>query len=172
MDVAQVLQRSEMVRRIADEITLYVSELGSDGRLIDLQLDELMRGVIEEEESVIRDYSPDTQGEGRAQRALAALDEDGLMQPMNVAQALGYPLGHPGFDRALAPRGYRMLRRVPRLPANVVDNLVARFRSLQNMLHATKGQLDEVEGVGPARAQAIYDGLHRISEALIIDRYM
>jgi hypothetical protein len=53
-----VVQRLEMVRRIADEIAGYVVELGVDGRLLALQLDELMAGVDADRTLVVRDYLP------------------------------------------------------------------------------------------------------------------
>ena len=172
LDVVQLLQRSEMVQRIAREIDFYISELGVDGRLLDLQMDELMGGVPEQKESVIRDYMPRDLTVQKVQAALTALDEEELLQPVSIAQALGYPVAQFGLDKPLAPRGYRMLKRIPRLPNSVADNLVKKFKSLQNLMHASLPMLDEVDGVGPARAQAIHEGLHRISEALIIDRYM
>ena len=61
-DVCAVAQRLEMVRRIADEIEGYVVELGTDGRLLTLQLDELIAGVGEDRELIARDYLPATTG--------------------------------------------------------------------------------------------------------------
>src|ERR1700719_2804634 len=55
-DVVTVLQRAEMVRRIAEEIEGYIVELGVDGRLILLQLEELMGGVEDDRRAVIHDY--------------------------------------------------------------------------------------------------------------------
>ncbi len=172
LDVVQLLQRSEMVQRIAAEIDLYISELGVDGRIVDLQMDELMGGVLEQKQSVIRDYMPRDASVEKVEQALASLDEDELLQPLNIAQAIGYPVTQFGLDKPLAPRGYRMLKRIPRLPNSVAANLVKKFKSLQNLMHASLEMLNEVDGVGPARAQAIHEGLHRISEALIIDRYL
>src|SRR5436309_3552859 len=61
-DAMAVSQRLEMVRRISDEIEGYVVELGTDGRLLQLQLEELMAGVEAERELVVRDYMPITTG--------------------------------------------------------------------------------------------------------------
>lgn len=57
-DLTAVAQRLEMVRRIATEIAEYVVELGTDGRLLALQLEELIAGVEPERELVVRDYVP------------------------------------------------------------------------------------------------------------------
>src|SRR5438876_10431429 len=55
-DVVTVLQRTEMVRRIAEEVEGYIVELGVDGRLVRLQLEELMGGVEEDRRLVAKDY--------------------------------------------------------------------------------------------------------------------
>ncbi len=171
-DVIVVVQRAEMVRRIADEIEAYVAELGTDGRLLGLQLDELMSSVEDERLLVVRDYQRD-----RRRRLDTILDDLGeipaerLLDPRTVATALGYGELEDGFDIPVAPRGYRLLSHVPRLPERAVDRLVARFGSLQRLMNATVPDLDAVEGIGATRARAIKDGLARLAESSTGDRY-
>src|SRR5690242_7371088 len=109
-DVAVVAQRLEMVTRIAAEIEDYVLELGTDGRLLSLQLEELVTGVDQERELVVRDYLPSGR-KARTPEALLALLESlsptDLVDPLAVAKALA--LGEH-LDGAVAPRGYRLLR--------------------------------------------------------------
>src|SRR5437660_81905 len=62
-DVVTVLQRAEMVRRIAEEVDSYIVELGVDGRLVLLQLEELMGGVEDDRRQVIKDYIDDPEAE-------------------------------------------------------------------------------------------------------------
>jgi diadenylate cyclase len=71
----------------------------------------------------------------------------------------------------LSPRGYRLLSKVPRLPENVINRIVDRYGSLQKIMRATIDDLDEVEGVGETRARAIKEGLSRLAETSILDRY-
>ncbi|MDP9406195.1 MAG: DNA integrity scanning diadenylate cyclase DisA [Actinomycetota bacterium] len=171
-DVLAVIQRAEMVRRIADEIELYVAELGSDGRLLQLQLDELMHLVEQERTLVVRDYQPD-----RRRRVDTILAELGtvpagrLLDVSTLAAALGYGDVSNGFDEAVAPRGYRLLSRIPRLPERTVDRLVARFASLQRLMNASLADLDEVEGIGETRARSIKQGLLRLADAATLERY-
>lgn len=174
-DVASVAQRMEMVRRIAGEISGYVVELGSDGRLLSLQLDELVSGVENERVFVVRDYLP--AGGGRKARrleaALAELDGLGstdLLDLGRVATALGHPADN--LDLSLSPRGYRLLARVPRLPDVVVDRLVDHFGSLQRLLAASIDDLQAVEGVGETRARSVREGLSRLAESSILERYV
>jgi diadenylate cyclase len=173
-DATSVSQRLEMVRRIADEISSYVVELGTDGRLLALQMEELLAGVDSDRELVVRDYLP----AGRRNRTPEqALDELGqlsateLLDPLTVARALGYPASLETMDVTVSPRGYRLLSRVPRLPAAVLTRIVEHFGGLQKVLAATVDELQNVEGVGDARARTIREALSRLADASIIERY-
>jgi diadenylate cyclase len=173
-DVAAVAQRLEMVSRIAAEIDQYVLELGTDGRLLALQLEELISGVDAERELVIRDYMPS----GRRGRAvstvlsdLSQIDSSELVDLTSVATALRIGAGD-SLDHPLAPRGYRLLARVPRLPATVVDRLIDHFGTLQKLLAASIDDLQTVEGVGDLRARGVRDGLSRLAESSILERYV
>ncbi|HET6214705.1 MAG TPA: DNA integrity scanning diadenylate cyclase DisA [Micromonosporaceae bacterium] len=174
-DAVAVVQRLEMVRRIADEIAGYVVELGTDGRLLALQLDELMAGVDADRTLVIRDYLPS----GRKGRGLEDSLEDldrlsatDLIDLVAVGKALGYPGTTDALDAAVSPRGFRLLAKVPRLPGTVVDRLVDHFGSLQRLLGATVEDLQAVDGVGDARARGVREGLSRLAEASILERYV
>ena len=171
-DVLLVLQRAEMVRRIADEIEAYVAELGSDGRLLQLQLNELMHQVHNERVLVVRDYQPDRRR--KVETILADLDEippEKLLDLTTLGHALGQAASDDGYDELVAPRGYRLLSRVPRLPERMVERLVGKFGSLQRLMNATLEELDDVEGIGETRARSIKEGLTRLAESLTLERY-
>jgi len=172
-DVATVLQRAEMVRRIAEEIEGYVVELGTDGRLVMLQLEELMGGVEDDRRLVAKDYyqsTPDTELV-TVMESLATLDDELLLDPYAVAGVLNLGTG-VGIDNALQPRGFRLLHKIPRLPEIVSDHVVNRFANLQKIMRAGLSDLTEVEGVGEARARAIKEGLSRLAETSILERYV
>jgi diadenylate cyclase len=174
-DAIAVVQRAEMVRRIADEIEGYVIELGTDGRLLALQLDELMAGVDHDRSLVIRDYLPSARRLRTLEEAVADLDQlsaNELIDLGAVAKAMGYPSTVDALDAAVSPRGFRLLTKVPRLPAAVVDRLVEHFSGLQPLLSATVEDLQAVEGVGDARARGVREGLSRLAEASILERYV
>jgi len=173
-DVAVVAQRLEMVTRIAREIEDYVLELGSDGRLLSLQLEELVTGVDVERELVIRDYVSN-QRRGPGPEALLgrleALGATELVDPASAARALGLGATEH-LDGAVAPRGYRLLAKVPRLPVSVVDRLVDHFGTLQKLLAAGVDDLQAVDGVGELRARSVREGLSRLAESTILERYV
>jgi len=175
-DAMAVSQRLEMVRRIATEIEGYVVELGTDGRLLSLQLDELMAGVDAERELVVRDYVVST---GRRTRSLAealealdALSAGELLDLSAVARAVGFRADVEALETAVSPRGYRLLAKVPRLPGLVVDRLVEHFGGLQKLLAAGIDDLQVVEGVGETRARSVREGLSRLAESSILERYV
>lgn len=171
-DVAEMMQRAEMVRRIADEIEGYVIELGTDGRLVQLQLEELTGGVIDDLRLVCRDYfieSPDwvlravTEGLGR-------LDDDELLDLRAVASVL-HLQADSELDSSLTPRGYRLLGKIPRLAPDLAERVVQRFGSLAKIMRASIADLVEVDGIGDVRARTIKDGLSRLAETSILERY-
>jgi diadenylate cyclase len=173
-DAAIVSQRLEMVRRIADEVAGQVVELGTDGRLLALQLEELMAGVDADRELIARDYVPS----GRRARTPAAVLTDmaelsalDLLDLTQVARAMGLPSTPEGQESAISPRGYRLLARVPRIPPTILDRVVEHFGGLQKLLAASVEDLQVVDGVGEARARTVREGISRLAEVSIIDRF-
>ncbi|BDO43576.1 DNA integrity scanning protein DisA [Cellulomonas sp. NTE-D12] len=172
-DVSAVVQRLEMVRRISEEIDGYVVELGSDGRLLALQLDELIAGAGADRALVIRDYVDTSRRDvDQVLAALADLTSTELLDLAHIARVLGLPGSTDTLDGAVGPRGYRLLSRVPRLPSTVVDRLVAHFGGLQKLLAAGVDDLMSVDGVGEQRARSVREGLSRLAESSILERYV
>ncbi len=170
-DVVTVLQRAEMVRRIAEEIEGYVVELGTDGRLVLLQLEELMAGVEDERRQVVRDYMPeyDPAEADDLVVQLAGLETERVLDPSVVVPLLrGERLD---LESGLQPRGFRLLSRIPRIPEATVAALVGRFGSLQKVMRCELSDLEAVPGVDAGSARTIKDGLNRLAETSIFDRY-
>ena len=173
-DVAVVAQRLEMVRRIADEVTGQVVELGTDGRLLALQLEELMAGVDADRDLIARDYLPTGRRSRTAEQVLTDLQElsqTDLLDLTQVARAMGLPSTAEGLDSAASPRGHRLLARVPRMPGAILDRVVEHFGGLQKLLAASAEDLQVVDGVGETRARAVREAISRLAEVSIIDRY-
>lgn len=174
-DAVAVMQRMEMVHRIADEVEVHLVELGTDGRLLALQLEELMAGLTAERELIVRDYLPPVRRPRNLPSVLADLAEQSpsdLLDLGELARALGFPASTDLLDAAVSPRGYRLLAKVPRLPSAVQDRLVEHFGSLQKLLAAGVDELLAVEGVGETRARSVREGLSRLAESSILERYV
>jgi len=170
-DAVTCIQRAQLVNRIAREVERYVVELGSEGRLVSMQLSELMVDVADEGILAIRDYSLDPNH--KAEEIAAMLEQwsnEDLLDLSLIARAIGYGANAGNLDTPVTPRGYRLLHKIPRLPANVIDNLVAKFRTLPEILEASIDELDSVEGIGEIRARNIKDGLRRLREQVLLER--
>jgi diadenylate cyclase len=173
-DVLTVLQRSELVTRMAVEIERYIVELGTEGRLIEMQLEEVMVGVAADKAALIHDYLAADSDETFA----AALDQLGRMPHQDLldfgrlAELMGYDRKLNTLDYPVSPRGFRILGRIPRLPKLVVGQIVKEFGGLDELLAATDAELETVEGVGEIRAKDIREGLRRLQEINLVDRYL
>jgi diadenylate cyclase len=173
-DVLVALQRAEMTSRMRSEIERNVVELGVEGRLIKIQLDEMSEWVPGDEVAMVRDYCLDEAAGGheRALEELHALPDSQLLEVESLADVLGYPRTISPVDHAVTPRGYRVLSKVPRLTETVVNHVVAHFGTLEAFVRASQGELEEVEGVGAVRAREIREGLRRLQEQNLVDRYL
>src|SRR6476661_2690798 len=172
-DVLVVLQRAELTTRMADYIERACTELGSEGRLIRMQLEEQVSEVPAEKAAIVYDYHAD----GGAERvreglvALAQLPYQELLE-FELLAVLGYPATTNPLDYAVTPRGYRVLTHIPRLPENVIQRLVAKLGGLEGIVRASQRDLEAVDGVGAVRAREIREGLRRLQEHNLVDRYL
>lgn len=168
-EVAVVLQRAQMVRRVEAEVERYVAELGSEGRLVTMQLAELMAGLADEVILVLTDYLNGDTSAPTPETVRQVLEEASAEDIVDLASVIRLlALGPP--EAPVTPRGYRLLRKIPRLPMAIIDNLLHHYQGLQPILRATVQELDEVEGVGEARARAVRDGLRRLREMAALER--
>ena len=167
-NVVLAIQRAEMVMRIVDEIQRQIYELGDDGRLVKMQLDELIGGLEKEESFIIKDYvvkkkkSPE-----KILEELKELEYEELLKESSIAKLLGYEYFDNYDEVAVYPKWYRRLSKVPRMPNNIVENLVDSFKSFQHILAADIESLDEVDGIGEVRARTIKQSLKRMQEQFI-----
>ncbi len=174
-DVANVLQRLEMVRRIKDEIADYVLQLGTDGRLLSLQLEELTGGLSDDLDLVVRDYVDDSRVGYTFEEAivnLQSIESTELIDPAAGAKSLGFMTAGEALDSSVSPLGFRLLSKVPRLPGTIVERLVEHFGGLQKLLAANIDDLMDVDGVGEGRARLVREGLSRLAESSILERYV
>ena len=159
-DVATVMQRMEMIRRITSEINEYLEELGSEGRLLALQVDDLVRGSGSERALVLRDYTRDASAVSTAEAALSELASDRLVDLAAIANVLGLGVYDPtDLDRTIQPRGVRALSLVPRLPWNVIKDITSHWENLADLREASVEDLQQIEGIGPYRAKLIRETL-------------
>ena len=165
------IQRAEMVRKMVEEVERAIFELGDEGRLLEIQLKELVGDLENEELLIVKDYmspskkkSPD-----KILEEIEKLNHEDLMKSDKIAKMLGYQDFENYDEVGVYTRGYRVLNKIPRMPSNIVDNLVKSFKSFQHILAADIPQLDEVEGIGEVRARTIKQSLKRMQEQFVFD---
>lgn len=162
-DVVTAIQRTEMVMRIVEEIKRYILELGNEGRLISMQLNELIKNIERDGILLLKDYCKEDTDHTEIYNELQKLNSDELVDLEIIAKVLGFG-GCPLTDTLISPKGYRILFKIPRIPTNVIENMIKHFGKLNKVITATADELDQVEGIGEARASAIRSGLKRIQE--------
>jgi len=173
-DVLTVLQRSELVTRMAAEIESYIVELGAEGRLIEMQLEETLFGTAADKAALVHDYLVDDGDDNFAQalEQIGRIDHQDLLDFGRLSELLGYDRKVNTIDHPVSPRGYRILGFIPRLPKLVVANIVAATGGLEELLAVGDAQLESIEGVGEMRAKEIREGLRRLQEINLVDRQM
>lgn len=168
-DFALVAQRLEMIRRLTQELDRYALELGTDGRMLTLQLHELGGGVEELRQLLEQDYRPEDNENWAGLAGLTTLGTAELLEPLSVARAIGFST-HEHLDTRISPRGYRQVAQINRLPAAFGHRLIEHFGSLQALFAATTAELQQIDGVGESRARIIRDGLVRLAESAYTER--
>lgn len=173
-NIITCIQRAEMVIKIAEEVKKAIYELGEDGLLIKMQLQEMIKDLPEEELLIIKDYIAPSRRlvPEKILQSISKSYKDNFIDPKTIAGLLGYENFEEYEEIAVYPRGYRILNKIPKMPNNIVSNLIKTFKSFQYILLATVEQLDEVEGIGEVRAQAIKQSLKRMQEQFLFDNLM
>ena len=170
-NVITAIQRAEMVMKIVDEVNKGIAELGDEGRLVEMQLEELVGDLEKEEVLIVRDYI--RAGKRKtAEKVIAeikALEHEDLMKMQIIAKILGYENFDNYDEVGVYTRGYRIINKIPRMPNNIVENLIKSFKSFQHILAADIDSLDEVEGIGEVRARTIKQSLKRMQEQFVFD---
>ena len=156
-NVLTVIQRAEMVMRIVEEIKKKIYELGDDGRLVSMQLEELIGGLEKEELQLIKDYQ---------------ISDDSAEEILEELSKLGHEASENFEELAVYPKGYRILNKVPRMPSSIVENLVKSFKSFQHILVAEISDLDKVDGIGEIRAKTIKQTLKKMQEQFAFDNIL
>ena len=165
------IQRAEMVRKMVEEVERAIFELGDEGRLLEIQLKELVGDLENEELLIVKDYMSPSKKKlpDKILEEIEKLNHEDLMKSDKIAKMLGYQDFENYDEVGVYTRGYRVLNKIPRMPSNIVDNLVKSFKSFQHILAADIPQLDKVEGIGEVRARTIKQSLKRMQEQFVFD---
>ena len=153
--VLEVIQRGELLTRLAKQVRSEALRLGGEAGLVLIQIDSLESGVTNTLNLVLKDHLP-----AKKYRNIAkAIDEISLQsyEELNDIDYLGSVLGKLPLDDLSTPKGYRVLARLPNLPENLHDSIIQKFKTLPKLLSASPEKLYEIEGIGRGRAQQLRD---------------
>lgn len=170
-DVGAVLRRAKMINHLLQEVERYIVELGHEGHLIFMQSQEISILISKQTKLIIRDYlkEADESAIEVVYTFLCQLNEDALFAQNRLYQLMGYPEAQNISELQLKPGGFRLLDQIPRIPTNIIDNLVRYFGSLNAIMEASLESLDEVEGIGEVRAKTIKQGLNKLKQQVVMD---
>ena len=170
-DVAAVVQRGEMVHRIADEIETMIVELGVDARLLRLQLDELYGEIDDELELVVQDYVAGGRTATETLAHMSRLTDDEIRDLLLAADALQCLDEGDDLGSSVAPRGLRLLSRTKRLSPDAAIAIATHFNGLAKLQRATIDDLSQVSGIDGTTAAEVRETLARVTESAILDQY-
>ena len=156
------------------KLNVQYMNFGDDGVLVKMQLEELIEDLPEEELLIVKDYIAPSRRlvAEKILQNIQNASQDEFIQSETIAKALGYDQFDNYEEVAVYTRGYRILNKIPRMPSNIVTNLVKTFKSFQHILLADVEKLDEVEGIGEVRARTIKQSLRRMQEQFMFDNLM
>ncbi len=175
--VANSIYRAEMILRMETEVIKNIIELGDEGRLVNMQFEELIANVEKEELLIIRDYMNFKKRSNKTPESILSdirkLDKKDIVLADKIAKLLGYDVSveNNGIDQNVSPKGYRILSKVPKMPQTVIDKIVETYGSLQGAISASTEELDDIEGIGEIRAKIINQSLRRLQEQYILKGY-
>ncbi len=168
-NVVTAIQRAELCMKVVSEIESYVIELGDEGVLIDMQLREFSSHIDVEEKLLIKDYLVNPLTTEDIIESISNLSRKELLNTNQIAEILGYDTDKALDDIELPSRGFRQLSKIPKLPANLIENMNLAIGDFQHIVMATIEELDDVEGIGEIRAKTIKQGIKRMHEQVIYD---
>ena len=169
LDVANTLQRFEMVRRISEEITRYLLELGTRGRLVNMQVSELIWDLDDEEESFLKDYIDDGMTTDSVKRYLHSLSDSELLDLENVVVALGYSKSSSVFDNKIAAKGYRVLEKISKLTKKDIEKIVNTYKDISEIQEVTDEDLSAIK-ISKFKIKALRAGINRLKFTIEMQR--
>ncbi len=163
-DVCRVVEKGVMVMKIVEELRPYLVELGDEGRLAKMQIEEITENSSDLIELLVMDYSKDEVNTQEASEMIDSLVKESSIDLIKIARALGYSVQNTSQmdDMLIEARGYRLLKYLAKIPMSISRKVVERFRSIFQISHASQEDLKEVEGIGDKRARAIVDSINSL----------
>ncbi|HPF16160.1 MAG TPA: DNA integrity scanning diadenylate cyclase DisA [Thermotogota bacterium] len=168
-DLCRTLEKAIAALRTSEEIEPYIWEMGINGRLANLQLDEMIGDLDENLHLIVSDYLvaegiPQDDEVDLCVHHLTTLKDKELLDYSKMANFLGIESQSLLTEEMISPRGIRMIRTVTKIPNNIIYNLVEKMNSLNAIKNANPDSLKEVAGIGEKRSVSIIEGLKKLGD--------
>ncbi len=168
-DVATILQRFEMISRIKEEIKFYLTEYGVDGRLMNLQVSELLFGLEEEYSDFVKDYVNVGMDVEDVNNNLSILNDEELLEIENLCSAIGYPKSYSTLDNKITSKGYRMLGKISKLTKKDIEKIVSTYNSIAELQETSDEELLAIK-MSKFKIKALRSGLKRLKVAFELEK--
>ena len=170
-DVVEIIRMYGLLFKMSDEVIEYSAELGTDGRLVTIQYQEIMLNQKEGFKDLIKDYKINNDNAERIKDKISELSKEELLDDEKIASILGYDLKDISFDEIIKSRGYRLLRNVNKITNKDIEALVHEFKEIQAMLITTVDDIAQIKGISKFKATYIHTALTRLKNRVMLDRY-
>lgn len=166
----EILIKGVEIQKIRDQVEPYVTELGTEGNLFKMQLEEIVGDIDELLGMFVKDYHSQDLSYEDAENILSNLKKLKELGPLVVARSIGFDLSNIGQldETAISPRGYRVLKYAVGIPMSIACNLVKAFKNIYQISNATIDDLKGVEGIADKRAVTIFETLENIKKGNIL----
>lgn len=171
-EVNECLQKFIFLFKVAKEAKNYIVELGVEGRLLQMQLDEIMLDLDKELEFLILDYF-NPRKKLDMEKILSELEITEMSEALEVKYLsgfLGYERSHANLDKEVEPKGFRILNKITKLSQKDIDNIIYHFESFSAIVNSDLTDLSEIRGISKIKAQTLKNGLQRLRNTLLLER--
>jgi diadenylate cyclase len=166
-EIAFLITKFLGVLKIRDEIEPYIIEIGAEGQLSSMQLDEILGDLDEQLKFFIMDYAAAELNESEAIEVIDQLRSHKELHNLHVAAILGYEAASAAQieEKMVTPRGYRLLIHKAKIPMNISKNVVQAFGNMARICSADLDALKTVEGIGIKRGNDIFTTIQSLKNA-------
>jgi diadenylate cyclase len=158
-DVCTILQRLEMIRKMAKIINEYIVELGKEGIIVRMRMREVVQDIDKKRELIIKDY---LQNSEKIKSFFDDLSFDDLLDSENISKIL---FGDSS-ETKITPRGYRILSKT-NLEEEEIKMLIHNFIDLDKVLNAEEINLQKIL---ESKVESFKETLNKIREQIMVGK--
>ena len=169
-DVIEIVRMYGLLFEMSEELMGYMTELGTEGRLIRIQYQEIMLNKEEKFISLIKDYKIHNKRAEKIIEEIKTLNKEELLINENIVNILGYEQKKLGLDDIMESRGYNLLSNVNKITKKDTELLVKEFSGVQSILLANVEDFAQIKGISKQKSNHIVKSLRRLKNRSVFER--